>query len=216
MSLYNSLIDIVKQQLFELKYSEFVQKQKSITKLFPKYPERVQAINANGGIRIIHQFPEVWQFKVASGTKKGVSYTVFLRFKNIKELLAEYVPNKQLWLKSGDGINYNLLAPEIFDKVDIEMGCSCPATLYWGKDFIRTQNKAQWGDGETRPPDIRNPNRYGIACKHGGDVLERLPFYTSTFASFLKSFYSGEVNELLKKVLEREEEVAAHEVEGGG
>jgi hypothetical protein len=214
MSIYSRILENL-QRLDELDYRGFTTKQRDITQLFPQYNQRVQAVNANGGIKLVMQLPEVWKFKVASGTKQGKSYDVFLRFKNLSQVLKEFIPNKQLWKKDGSGINLNLLAPEVFNKVDMELSCSCPATLYWGQNYIRTQKQAQFGPPENRAPNIKNPKQYGIACKHGGDVLERLPFYTSTFASWLKSFYSKEIDALVKEIKDKQEDIEAKEVEAG-
>jgi hypothetical protein len=214
MSLYSSLLENL-QRLNELNYDGFVNKQKSITKLFPKYSGRLKDISANGGVKLVTQLPEVWKFKAASGTKPGKSYDVFLHFKNVKELLTQFVPNKNLWKKDGTGISYNLLAPEILAVVDMAMSCSCPATLYWGQDYIRTQDDAQFGNPETRSPDKRNPGKFGVTCKHGGEVLKRLPMYTSTFASWLKTFYGADILRLVKELQNKEEDIASKEVEGG-
>lgn len=215
MSLYSSIVDKVRQQIFELDYSGFVQKQKSITKLFPTFYDRVKAINNNGGIGLVNQFPEVWKFKVASGTKQGTSYDVYLRFKNIPQILAKFVTNKKLWKPGKNEINYNLLAPEVFNVVDMEWDCSCPADTFWGPEYLKTQRTAQFGKQEFRAPNVRNPKQFGLICKHQQNVLSRLPFYTSTFASFLKSFYSEEIQKIINNVVNKEEELEAKEVEAG-
>lgn len=48
---------------------------------------------------------------------------------------------------------------------DIKIKCSCDAFLYQGYKFISFKNDVGI-DPENRPPDIRNPNREGMACKH--------------------------------------------------
>lgn len=48
---------------------------------------------------------------------------------------------------------------------DIKINCSCDAFLYQGYKFI-TYKQNVGIEPENRPPDIRNPNREGMACKH--------------------------------------------------
>ena len=48
---------------------------------------------------------------------------------------------------------------------NLKISCTCPGFLYQGYKFISW--KANVGiDKETRSPDIRNPNKEGLACKH--------------------------------------------------
>ena len=203
MSLYTEILENLKR-IDEITYSRVLNKQRSITRLFPTFFQRVKAISANGGIRLVQQLPEVWKFKVVSGTQYGKSYDVYLRFKNVKEVIRKFIGNKKLWKKDGTGINLNLLAPEVFNKVDLEIDCTCPADSYWGSEYIKTQRQAQYGKQELRAPKIRNPKQYGIMCKHSHDVFQRLPFYTSTFASWLKSFYKKDIDEMVKEVLDKQ------------
>ena len=214
MSLFTKLTEAVQKQLFELDYNGFKSKQKSVTRLFPKFPERKKAIYANGGIRLSEQFPELWWFKVASGTQAGVEYDVYLHFKNLLDTIKKFVGNKELWTKDGLRINFNALSPQVFNTVDMATSCSCPATKFWGPDYIRTQRQAQFGDQENRPPKVRNPKQYGALCKHGDDVFERLPFYTGDFAKFLKTFYSEEIQKMVDEIRQKEEEQLAIENEG--
>ena len=209
--LLNRLTEAV---LNELRYSGFKSKERSTTRLWPKFPERVKAVYANGGVRLSEQFPELWWFKVASGTQAGVEYDVYLHFKNILDTIKQFVGNKELWTKDGKKINYNTLSPQVFNTVDMEMDCSDPSDLYWGMKYIKTQKQAQFGDQENRAPRIRNPKQYGIVCKHQKAVLERLPFYTSDFGKFLRTFYDTEIQKMCQEILDREEETLAKEAEG--
>lgn len=48
---------------------------------------------------------------------------------------------------------------------NLKISCTCPGFLYQGYKFISW--RANVGiDKETRSPDIRNPNKEGLACKH--------------------------------------------------
>ena len=193
------------QRLLEYTYNSMLRKQGSVTKLFPKFFDRVKAVAGKGGVKLRDIKPELWHFKVASGTKDGVSYDINLHFVNIPELLKKWVPKRSLWLEGKTQINYRKLAPEIINAVDMEWSCSCPADLYWGKKYIRTTKKANFGDAENRPPRIRNPRQYGVICKHGELVLEVLPFYTSTFASTLKDFWAKEIQNIIDAVSKEKE-----------
>jgi len=187
--------------LLEYTYNDMMRKQLSVNRLFPTFPSRVKAVAAHGGVRLKEMFPETWHFTVTSGTQEGVKYDVYVRFKNIYEQLKRFVPDRSLWKVSGEGVDYRKLAAEIFNSVDLETSCSCPASLFWGPDFIRTQRDAQYGEPEDRPPKVRNPREYGSLCKHGDLVFEVLPAYTMTFAKHLKQYYSKTVGELEKLAL---------------
>jgi hypothetical protein len=177
-------------QILEYTFKNFLRKQKTVTQLFPKFPERVAAVLKQGGLKLIQTLPNgVWHFKVSSGTQEGVKYDIYLHFKNLEAQLEKWVPVKKLWKKSGTGINIVELAKVIFTDVDLEMDCSCPADLYWGKEYIKTQRGAQYGEPENRRPKIRNPREYGVVCKHAQIVLQSLPFYIITLGNYLKKFY---------------------------
>jgi hypothetical protein len=182
--------------LLEYTYNDIARKQLSVNRLFPKFPDRVRQVAAHGGVRFKEMFPETWHFTVASGTKDNVKYDVYVKFKNIYETLKKFVPDKRLWKKDGSGVDLRKLAQEVLNNVDMETSCSCPASLYWGPDYIRTQRKAQYGDQEDRRPSVRNPREYGSLCKHGDLVWEVLPAYTMTFATHLKRFYEKSIKEL--------------------
>lgn len=69
---------------------------------------------------------------------------------------------------------------------DIRISCTCDAFLYQGYKYISW--KAQAGiDSETRPPDIRNPERKGMACKHILVALNKLKSDYSSIYTLLKS-----------------------------
>jgi hypothetical protein len=201
--MYSTLIEQIIQ---ELAYNGIMRKQASIGKLFPTFPARVRAVAAAGGATLTEQLPETWHFKVPSSGKSnnGVDYDVYIRFANLDEMIKKYAPDRRLWNKAGSFVDYRLLASEILNNIDIETDCSCPADLYYGAEYIKTQRTAQYGRQENRPPKIRNPHQYGALCKHGELVFEVLPAYTTTFASFLKRYWSEEVVdaiELSKKEL---------------
>jgi hypothetical protein len=201
MSNYTELIE----NLNEFKYNQFRRKQKSITSLFPKFYDRVAKVEQAGGMRLVNQFPDLWQFKVHSGTKQGVRYDVYLRFKNLEEILPKYISDQNLWNKEKTDIDYKKVAAEILNNLDLDSDCSCQADSYYGGEYIKTQRQAQYGDQENRPPRIKNPRQYGILCKHGEFVFEALPMYTTTFATFLKRFWKKEIDGIVQEIIGREE-----------
>ena len=203
MSLLNKLTEAV---LNELHYSQFKSKQRSITKLFPKFNQRKEEVYQNGGVRLSESFPELWWFKVASGTTPGVEYDVYLRFKNIMDTVKKFIGNKELWTKDGIRVNYNLLAAQVFNSVDLESECSCKSNLYHGFAFLKTQRQAQFGDQENRPPNIKNPRQYGLLCKHGSDMFDRLPFFTGDFAGHLRDFYGEDIQKMVDEIREQSDE----------
>lgn len=197
------------QQLLEYTYNNMLRKQKSITKLFPKFFDRVKAVASKGGVKPVKFGADIWGFEVASGTKDGVKYDVTLHFVNIPEVLKKWAPKRSLWLEGKQQINYRKLAPEVINDVDMEWRCSCPADLYWGKQYIRTTKKANFGDPENRPPRIKNPRQYGAICKHGELVLEVLPWYTQDFAAILKDFYADEIQAIINSISKEKEKFKA-------
>lgn len=204
-----SISSIYEHIVNEITFNQLRNKQKSIGKLFPPFGQRVKDVAANGGVQMREMMPEHWHFTVTSGTKAGVKYDVYVQFVNIDEMIKKYAGDKSLWKADGSEPNYNLLAAEILNNVDMRFSCSCPADLYWGGAYIKTQRDAQFGRQEYRPPDIRNPHQYGAYCKHSELVAQVLPFYTSTFASFLKKYWLDEVNDTIELLQQQRDEFAA-------
>jgi hypothetical protein len=194
--MFNGLIESIIQ---ELNYNGLMRKQASINRLFPTFPQRVRKVASRGGVTLVEKLPHTWHFVVASVTTAdklgipGLQFDVYIRFVNLDEVIKKYAPDKRFWNKEGTAVNYNFLSTELMHRVDIETDCSCPADLYWGAEYIKTQRHAQYDHGEFRPPDIRNPHQYGALCKHGELVFEALPMYVGTFAGFLKEFWSEEI-----------------------
>jgi len=56
---------------------------------------------------------------------------------------------------------------------DIRISCTCPAFSFAGYKYI-TYKAGVGLDKETRAPDIRNPNKEGMACKHILAALEQM------------------------------------------
>jgi hypothetical protein len=182
-------------KIIEATVTDLKRKQKSITKLFPTFDDRVKAIQSNGGIKLTSVEQNLWQFNVASGTKKGVEYDVYLEFKNIIPTLQKIVKDRRLWVSDKSRIDRKKLARKLLDIVDVKLKCSCPADLWWGTQYVRSLGKydAQQ-DGQVKlSPKVRNPKAYGAYCKHSANLMRALPFYVDTMMKWLKDFYEKDI-----------------------
>lgn len=68
------------------------------------------------------------------------------------------------------------------DKADVKVSCSCPAWVWWGSEWHAKQRKYldQKLRGSGSAPNIRDPDRVNMVCKHGLIVLNRLREWTLT------------------------------------
>ena len=180
--------------------ADIKRKQKSINKLFPQFPERVKAIQDKGGLRLKKVDQETWHWKIHSGTKKDVWYDAVVHFKNVEPLLRKLVADRRLWNKDRTKVNLNKLSREFMKRADIQIQCGCPASKFWGSDYILSKPKydAKYGEKETRPPKVRNPKQYGAMCKHEANLFKALPFYADTMAKWLNDFYPQLIGEVEK------------------
>lgn len=60
---------------------------------------------------------------------------------------------------------------------------------FWGFHYILTQRGSAYGKGEHRPPNIRNPYRKGIVCKHLWVILNEFPNLSNQLAKELLPYY---------------------------
>lgn len=217
------------EKILELNFSGLKRKQRSITRLFPTFPDRVKDVGGRGGVRLADQALGLWHLKVHSGTKAKVWYDIHVKFKNLDDLLEILVKNRKLWKTDRSGVDLRKLAHEFIYKVDLQLKCSCPAYQYWGPAYILSLSKydAKYTDPETRPPRIRNPKQYGAYCKHLEAVMKVLPFYENTMAKYLGDYYGktigvyeeaakrefGWIKKVVKKLAKRKKEVEEPEKE---
>jgi hypothetical protein len=192
--------------------SDLLKKQASIKSLFPTFDDRVAQVKSKGGnkkgVRMVGKEPNVWSFKVASGTYDDKNkekmkadghpkeYDVTLRWDNLEELIKKNAKDKRIWNKHGDAVDINKLTDLVMSDTDLQINCSCPADLYWGGQYIRTQRDAKYTKPENRPPVKRNPHQYGVGCKHIQVVFDTLPFYRSTMANFIKEKYAKLIDQI--------------------
>jgi len=184
---------------------ELQRKQKTITRLFPTFPDRVRAVADKGGIRLQSVEENLWHFKIHSGTKDDVWYDAYILFKNVPATLNRIINDRRLWVADRSRIDRKKLARKFLDIVDVELSCSCPAFLYWGPAYILSLGKynAKYTHDEKRPPKIRNPKQYGAYCKHIQNLMRVLPFYIDTIMKWFEDFYSEEIERFEQETRER-------------
>lgn len=191
------MIELVDNILDEISYAGVKRKQRSITRLFPPFYGRVQAVADKGGVRLRDVEPDLWKFKIHSGTQDDVWYDGYVKFRDLLDVLRTGVMDRRMWTKSKEHVNLRKLAKHVLYKVNLQLLCSCPAFQYWGPAYIMSLDRydGKFGDRETRPPRIRNPKQYGAICKHMEAVMKVLPFYESSMAKYLRQFYADEIAE---------------------
>ncbi|MFX0206320.1 MAG: hypothetical protein ACFFDT_10050 [Candidatus Hodarchaeota archaeon] len=194
--------------LEEATLSQIARKQKSITLRFPdffKNPIKVPGIIAKGGLRMTDMGKDVWNFKVHSGSEEGKWYEVNVRWKNIVPELQRAIKNRKNWNREKTKVDLKKIAAHVFKNTDVELLCSCPADLYYGGHYIRSQDKyrAKYGEPENRSPDIRNPKQYGAFCKHIQALFKALPWYKGTMANWIKREYGDAIKTEEDKVAKR-------------
>lgn len=177
-------------ELFEATFGQLNRKQKSVTRLFPDFftnPVKVKGVIEKGGVRLQGIDKDKWTFTVHSGTEEDLWYDVVVRWKNVEKDVERLVSDRRNWTKDKKRADLKKVAAKLFQSGNVELECTCPADLYWGKHYIRSQDKyqAKYGDPETRYPEVRNPKLYGAYCKHIQVLMRTLPFYKSTIANWL-------------------------------
>jgi hypothetical protein len=160
--------EIIRSRLNEVTAKQLLRKQKSITRLFPTFPDRVKAVADKGGIRLEGVDDDQWHFRIHSGTKDDVWYDAYVRYNDLTSALIKVIKDRRLWVKDKSRIDKRKMARKLMNIADIQISCSCPADKYYGGHYIRSLDRynAKHGDRETRPPKVRNPKQYGAFCKH--------------------------------------------------
>lgn len=81
---------------------------------------------------------------------------------------------------------------------DLRISCTCPAFSFMGYKYI-TYKTGCGIEKETRSPDIKNPNKEGMACKHILAALEQMKFdYNQIYSLFKKIAYTRPQEKSLK------------------
>lgn len=189
-----------RQEILEYNYKQAIRKQRSITSLFPTFGERVKDVMRKGGPKLVGVTGTGWYFEVSSGTEEGKKYTVSVEFKNVEETLRNILRTTREIYNKDNTVNYKKLADVFIDDVDIQWGCTCPADLFYGGQYIRTQRDANIPPPENRVPRKRNKKEYGVGCKHLETVLEKFPYYITTMGKWLLANYNDYINVEVEKL----------------
>jgi len=186
---------IINERIEEVTAKQLMRKQRSITRLFPSFPDRVKAVADKGGIRLEGVDKDQWHFRIHSGTEDSVWYDAYIKFADLQSTLIKTIKDRRLWVKDKSRIDKRKMARKILNTADIQLSCSCPADKYYGGHYVRSLDKynAKQGDRETRPPKERNPKQYGMYCKHLANLMKVLPFYMDTMMRWLDDFYSDDI-----------------------
>jgi hypothetical protein len=131
-----------------------------------------------------------------NSSEKNIQHLRDLNFKrygknhkvsSVRVLEVENIPMYDLTIISEGEPNYALSAGIYVH--------NCPADLYWGSQYIRSQEPldANFPPKEERPPVERNPKQHGSMCKHLQVVINLLPMYEGTFAKWLKEFFGADL-----------------------
>ena len=74
---------------------------------------------------------------------------------------------------------------------EVKLFCEDPSFLFWGSKYNLTQIKSCYGPGENRPPDIRDPLRNFLVCKHLWLVLDKFEKSITEFIKELLPYYKA-------------------------
>jgi hypothetical protein len=177
-------------------------KQQDITKLFPTFYDRVAKVEEKGGVRLLQKYPSLLHFKIHSGTKQKVWYDGYIKFKNIKQFLAEAVQDKENWNARGNRVVLRKVAEKLIEQGDLQILCSCPSQQFYGFNYIlsRPDRDAKYGKAENRPPVVRNSGEVGAFCKHNTLLLNELPDYTITLARWIGKAYKDTMQKMVDNI----------------
>lgn len=72
---------------------------------------------------------------------------------------------------------------------EAKLSCQCASYIYHGAKYNLTKLKSCYGPGEIRPPDVRDPLRKFLVCKHLWLVLVNFEKHVTEFAKGLLPYY---------------------------
>lgn len=171
------------QTLLELSYKDMFNK---IAWDFIHMQQHYEAIRKLGVSYEGAEF-DLLKFSTPSESRPGLRHKQWVQLTKLKQVLGD--PNYSI----GDKV-------KIAMQGDLKVHCDCEAFLMWGYQFIlltsgaallsyaKTNPETEYNgqDITAHPPDIRNPRRRGMVCKHLGNVIKVLPFWWNTIAGELQ------------------------------
>ncbi len=116
----------------------------------------------------------------------GKSYKQFVKFVDFKKFEPALL---LLFLIDTPEDKINNFLRTFLQYGEVKIFCPCHSFLYWGSKYNLTRIKSCYGPGENRPPDIRDPSRSFLVCKHLWLVLERFEKSISEFIKELLPYY---------------------------
>jgi len=178
--------------IFEDTLAQLIRKQKTITRLFPTFWDRVEKVADNGGVHLIDEKPNLWIFSVASGTDKDKSYKIYVEFPDYVDKMKQAVKDIRVWNSNKSDVDLRKLGAWLFQNLNFKFRSDDPSFQYWGPAYILTKRKSIYGEEEPRPPIKRNPRQYGAYDKHTALVIKALPMYVTTLGGMAKRYYKKE------------------------
>lgn len=137
--------------------------------------------------------PQIYSF-ITNGTLifytvskiSGETYKQPVKLSEFKKIEA---PLLLLYLIGANDIDIETFMIRFFSSTKSKIFCQCNMFQYWGPHYNLTQMGSAYGAGENRPPDIRDPKRKNIVCKHLWQVLKSYNGLIRTLVSELRPYY---------------------------
>jgi len=101
---------IINERIEEVTAKQLMRKQRSITRLFPSFPDRVKAVADKGGIRLEGVDKDQWHFRIHSGTEDSVWYDAYIKFADLQSTLIKTIKDRRLWVKDKSRIDKRKMA----------------------------------------------------------------------------------------------------------
>jgi hypothetical protein len=138
---------------------------------FLSHSQRVEVIRKMG-VQYRGTKGDTVTFESHSASEPGKNYTQTIKMLGFRQAMRQKDAN---------------LRSRVRDSVlgDLKVHCTGPAFKFWGYQYIITRLGAALVP-ERRKPDVRNPARRGLVCKHLDAVLKAFPFWISNITSDLK------------------------------
>ena len=118
----------------------------------------------------------------------GKSYKQFVKFVDFKKFEPALL---LLFLIDTPDDKINNFLKTFLQYGEVKLFCEDPSFLYWGSKYNLTQIKSCYGPGENRPPDIRDPLRNFLVCKHLWLVLDKFEKSITEFIKELLPYYKA-------------------------
>jgi hypothetical protein len=120
-------------------------------------------------------------FMTPSGTTPGLYWIQKIELADMKAIIKKYgkikKPLELVRLAMAGRVKTSCNDPDGNDE---------PSWLYWGHKYKADISGYNYGTGEKRFPEIRNPQLKGGGCKHVRAVMEALPFHAGKITQDLK------------------------------